>query len=291
MHMARRPRSTQRTLISARQPSACELQSNLDKVAAWSPTGDTCPRPHPTSLAPPTTQTVASPASSASATARATRRVGAPQARGGHDQAPPQPRPRRRVARQREAAECHPPAKTLITRCAALQPLYFAWCQRPDRVEPGLRAAQDRLRISWEALSPSPAPGPRPPNGATELAWLQARLPTTLGGAGIHDTLALSGAAYAAFYTSRAGQRSSASAPSCVTLISPRVSPPRSPRHATRTRRSARVATTSRPSTPSSTRTSTTSSTERHARATGALPPRRPPARLPPPAHLPVVQA
>ena len=177
--------------------------------------------------------------------------------------------------------------KTLITRCAALQPLYFARCQRPDRVEPGLQAAQDRLRISWEALTGA---GASPPE-RRELAWLQALLPTTLGGAGIHDTLALSGAAYAAFYTSRAGQRSSASAPSCVTLISPRVSSPRSPRHATRTRRSARVATTSRPSTPSSTRTSTTSSTERHARATGALPPRRPPARLPPPAHLPVVQA
>ena len=43
--------------------------------------------------------------------------------------------------------------KTLITRCAALQPLYFARCQRPDRVEPGLRAAQDRLRISWEAVT------------------------------------------------------------------------------------------------------------------------------------------
>jgi hypothetical protein len=42
--------------------------------------------------------------------------------------------------------------------------------------------------------------GPRPPNGATELAWLQALLPTTLGGAGIHDTLALSGAVYAASY-------------------------------------------------------------------------------------------
>ena len=51
--------------------------------------------------------------------------------------------------------------KTLITRCAALQPLYFARCQRPDRVEPGLRAAQGRLRISWEA------PGPRPPSGAS----------------------------------------------------------------------------------------------------------------------------
>ena len=84
--------------------------------------------------------------------------------------------------------------KTLITRCAALQPLYFARCQRPDRVEPGLRAAQDRLRISWEALTGA---GASPPE-RRELAWLQALLPTTLGGAGIHDTLALSGAAYAA---------------------------------------------------------------------------------------------
>ena len=84
--------------------------------------------------------------------------------------------------------------KTLITRCAALQPLYFARCQRPDRVDPGLRAAQDRLRISWEALTGA---GASPPE-RRELAWLQALLPTTLGGAGIHDTLALSGAAYAA---------------------------------------------------------------------------------------------
>ena len=73
--------------------------------------------------------------------------------------------------------------KTLITRCAALQPLYFARCQRPDRVEPGLQAAQDRLRISWEALTGA---GASPPE-RRELAWLQALLPTTLGGAGIHD--------------------------------------------------------------------------------------------------------
>ena len=60
--------------------------------------------------------------------------------------------------------------KTLITRCAALQPLYFARCQRPDRVEPGLRAAQDRLRISWEAVTGA---GASPPE-RRELAWLQA---------------------------------------------------------------------------------------------------------------------
>jgi hypothetical protein len=48
-------------------------------------------------------------------------------------QAPPQPRPRRRVARQGEKLQnvthLH---MTLITRCAALQPLYFARCQRPE---------------------------------------------------------------------------------------------------------------------------------------------------------------
>ena len=89
--------------------------------------------------------------------------------------------------------------KTLITRCAALQPLYFARCQRPDRVEPGLRAAQDRVRISWKAVTGA---GASPPE-RHELAWLQALLPTTLGGAGIHDTLALSGAAYLACWPTR----------------------------------------------------------------------------------------
>ena len=61
-----------------------------------------------------------------------------------------------------------------------------------------MRAAQDRLRISWEAVTGA---GASPPE-QRELAWLQALLPTitTLGGAGIHDTLALSGAAYAASY-------------------------------------------------------------------------------------------
>jgi hypothetical protein len=49
---------------------------------------------------------------------------------------------------------------------------------------------------AWEALTGA---GASPPE-RRELAWLQALLPTTLGGAGIHDTLALSGAAYAASY-------------------------------------------------------------------------------------------
>ena len=77
-----------------------------------------------------------------------------------------------------------------------MQAPYFARCQRPDRVEPGLKAAQGRLKDSWEALAGAGAS----PRERRDLAWAQALLPPTMGGAGIHDTLALRGAAYAASY-------------------------------------------------------------------------------------------
>ena len=59
---------------------------------------------------------------------------------------------------------------------------------------PGLEAAQDRLRVSWEALTASDAS----PVERRDLAWLQALLPNTMGGGGLYDALSTHTAAYAA---------------------------------------------------------------------------------------------
>ena len=76
--------------------------------------------------------------------------------------------------------------RMLITDCAAMQTPYFAAAMEPALVEPGLVAAQCRLRSSWESLTVAAAS----PAERQELAWAQALLPTSMGGCGVHDTLA-----------------------------------------------------------------------------------------------------
>ena len=68
--------------------------------------------------------------------------------------------------------------------------------QRPALSGPGLEAARDRLRIAWERLTGADAS----PEGRRELAWLQARCQTSMGGAGVYDAYEQRGACYAACY-------------------------------------------------------------------------------------------
>ena len=84
--------------------------------------------------------------------------------------------------------------KILITDCAALQGVYWAQAQRPALSAPGLGAALARIRVSWEALVGADAS----PETRRDLAWEQACSPTNMGGCGIYNAHALSGAAYAA---------------------------------------------------------------------------------------------
>ena len=79
---------------------------------------------------------------------------------------------------------------------AALQGVYVAQAPRPDRSGPALEAARDRLRIAWEHLVHAAAS----PEGRRELAWLQARCQTSMGGAGVYDAYELRGACYAACF-------------------------------------------------------------------------------------------
>ena len=86
--------------------------------------------------------------------------------------------------------------KILYTDCGALQGVYVAQAQRPTLSGPGLEAARDRLRIAWERLTGADAS----PEGRRELAWLQARCQTSMGGAGVYDAYEQRGACYAASY-------------------------------------------------------------------------------------------
>ena len=75
--------------------------------------------------------------------------------------------------------------RTLYTRCAANQSSYYAACMSPAAASPMLHAADDRLRASWESLTCADAS----PLDRRDRAWHQTKLPTNLGGCGLHDSL------------------------------------------------------------------------------------------------------
>ena len=125
-------------------PPACELSSNLTKVGAWSPAGDM-------SLAPPDVRGSARHPDGPIPGFKCVGNYKGDEAwvRRKHEEDMV-----KRLAnldliddfRDTETTQnVLQLRKMLLTDCAALQAPYFARCQRPDRVEPGLRAAQGRL--------------------------------------------------------------------------------------------------------------------------------------------------
>ena len=174
------------------EPTPCELDSNLTKVAAWSPSGSISEIPDGVGdgikwsngfkcvgVCKGPDETVR-----AATTARLLKGL-----------APLDNIDKLQDTEQYDNVAQH--KKMLLTDCAAQQGVYWAQAQRPDLCGPGLAAARDRLRVSWEALTGADAS----PRERADLAWAQALNPTNMGGCGVYDAYALREAIYAASVT------------------------------------------------------------------------------------------
>ena len=173
------------------EPPACEVRSNLSKVHATSPSGSIADIP--------------SDLGAGIAWANGFKCVGIFKGDDAWVQEQCKEKllerlgPLDKIEQLEDYERCHEVArlkKILYTDCAALQGVYVAQAQRPDLSGPGLEAARDRLRIAWEHLVHADAS----PESRRELAWLQARCQTSMGGAGVYDAYELRGACYAASF-------------------------------------------------------------------------------------------